>query len=263
MSQDGPGKSVRSTPTTPVSLWRTQQTSGAVKDPAAPTGPENGHGQRGGVEGGQPPERGRGPQGRGGEHQPHPGPGPGPPVRAAGRTATNPHSSSAEAAKVAASASAVSESKNPWRLLFEPCPTLRTLTPAATGELARLAAPPAAEFFPALVLTFPGLECFAVGPGRHRAAGPGRGGRLGAARGPRAGGRPLRRLPLRPAGGRGAGCGAAPGRAAALPGRRPGEPHAARRRLRRLPSPACRGTPARASPGSAAGWPSRGWRCAG
>lgn len=67
--------------------------------------------------------------------------------------------------------SGVSESKNPWRLLFEPC-HVRTLTPSAVAAqaAARAAGPPREAWFPSLVLTYPGLECFPAGPGRHRPA---------------------------------------------------------------------------------------------
>ncbi|MFG2526526.1 GNAT family N-acetyltransferase [Streptomyces sp. NPDC048516] len=66
--------------------------------------------------------------------------------------------------------SRVSESKNPWELLFEPC-SLRSLTPdAVTAQsAARTGGPPREGWFPSLVLTYPGLECFPAGPGRHRA----------------------------------------------------------------------------------------------
>jgi hypothetical protein len=61
----------------------------------------------------------------------------------------------------------ISESKNPWRLLFEPCPAMRTLAPETADRLAavRAAGPSTADFFPSLVLTYPGLECFPIGPG--------------------------------------------------------------------------------------------------
>ncbi|MEU3824771.1 GNAT family N-acetyltransferase [Streptomyces sp. NPDC029080] len=67
--------------------------------------------------------------------------------------------------------SGVSESKNPWQLLFEPC-GLRTLTPEATESqaAARAGGPPREAWFPSLVLMYPGLECFPAGPGRHRPA---------------------------------------------------------------------------------------------
>ncbi|ANP48600.1 hypothetical protein J2Z21_007512 [Streptomyces griseochromogenes] len=67
--------------------------------------------------------------------------------------------------------SEVSESKNPWQLLFEPC-SLRTLAPEAeAAQAAARAGGPAREtWFPSLVLMYPGLECFPTGPGRHRPA---------------------------------------------------------------------------------------------
>ncbi|MGW2491388.1 GNAT family N-acetyltransferase [Streptomyces sp. NPDC001606] len=67
--------------------------------------------------------------------------------------------------------SGVSESKNPWQLLFEPC-SVRTLAPgaAAAQAAARAGGPPREAWFPSLVLTYPGLECFPAGPGRHRPA---------------------------------------------------------------------------------------------
>ncbi|MFD3565770.1 GNAT family N-acetyltransferase [Streptomyces sp. NPDC058667] len=67
--------------------------------------------------------------------------------------------------------SEVSESKNPWQLLFEPC-SMRTLTPGATAAqaAARAGGPPREAWFPSLVLMYPGLECFPAGPGRHRPA---------------------------------------------------------------------------------------------
>lgn len=63
--------------------------------------------------------------------------------------------------------SSVSEAKNPWRLLFEPC-TVRSLTETAVAEqaAARSDGPTRDHWFPALVLAYPGLECFALGPGR-------------------------------------------------------------------------------------------------
>ncbi len=58
-------------------------------------------------------------------------------------------------------------SKNPWQLLFEPCEGLRSLPaePAAAQAAAAAMGPPREEWFPALVLTYPGLECFGIGPG--------------------------------------------------------------------------------------------------
>jgi hypothetical protein len=60
----------------------------------------------------------------------------------------------------------VSEAKNPWRLLFEPC-AIRSLTDDAVAEqaAARLAGPGMDQWFPSLVLVYPGMECFALGPG--------------------------------------------------------------------------------------------------
>jgi uncharacterized protein len=62
----------------------------------------------------------------------------------------------------------VSEAKNPWRLLFEPC-AVRSLTDEAIGQqaAARRGGPSREHWFPALVLTYPGLECFPVGQGRQ------------------------------------------------------------------------------------------------
>jgi hypothetical protein len=64
---------------------------------------------------------------------------------------------------------AVSESKNPWGLLFEPCPAARELTDDAVSRLEsiRSGGPARADWFPAMVVTFPGLECFAIGAGRN------------------------------------------------------------------------------------------------
>jgi len=60
----------------------------------------------------------------------------------------------------------VSEAKNPWRLLFEPC-AIRSLTDDAVAEQAvvRSAGPDLDRWFPSLVLLYPGMECFALGPG--------------------------------------------------------------------------------------------------
>jgi hypothetical protein len=67
---------------------------------------------------------------------------------------------------------AVSLSKNPWALLFEPAEAMRILTPASVARqaAARAAAPDASAWFPALVLTYPGAECFAIGAGAARPA---------------------------------------------------------------------------------------------
>ncbi len=63
--------------------------------------------------------------------------------------------------------SSVSEAKNPWRLLFEPC-AMRSLSETAVAEqsAARGEGPARDRWIPALMLTYPGLECFALGPGR-------------------------------------------------------------------------------------------------
>lgn len=62
----------------------------------------------------------------------------------------------------------MSESKNPWRLLFEPC-AVRSLSDTAVAEqaAARWAGQGRERWFPSLVLLYPGLECFAIGPGRR------------------------------------------------------------------------------------------------
>lgn len=66
--------------------------------------------------------------------------------------------------------SAVSEAKNPWRLLFEPGSARSLGRPALERQAAARAAGPAPEhWFPSLVVTYPGLECFPLGPGRHSA----------------------------------------------------------------------------------------------
>ncbi|MFI6444121.1 GNAT family N-acetyltransferase [Kitasatospora sp. NPDC050543] len=67
--------------------------------------------------------------------------------------------------------SSISEAKNPWRLLFEPG-TARSLTRQALERqaAARAAGPAPEQWFPSLVLTYPGLECFPLGPGRYSAA---------------------------------------------------------------------------------------------
>lgn len=64
--------------------------------------------------------------------------------------------------------SSVSEAKNPWRLLFEPC-AVRSLSEAAVAEqaAARSAGPGRDTWFPSLMLLYPGLECFAIGQGRE------------------------------------------------------------------------------------------------
>lgn len=60
----------------------------------------------------------------------------------------------------------ITVSKNPWELVFDPCPGLRGLPePAAARQAAAAAAAGARDgWFPALVLTYPGLECFPIGP---------------------------------------------------------------------------------------------------
>jgi len=62
---------------------------------------------------------------------------------------------------------AVTLSKNPWTLLFEPAEAMRTLTPDSLRRQAAVRAATAAapDWFPALVLIYPGAECFAIGPG--------------------------------------------------------------------------------------------------
>ena len=60
----------------------------------------------------------------------------------------------------------ITMSKNPWELLFQPCAGLRTMTAESVASQAAAAAlSPRQEWFPALVLTYPGLECFGIGPG--------------------------------------------------------------------------------------------------
>jgi Peptidogalycan biosysnthesis/recognition len=60
----------------------------------------------------------------------------------------------------------ITVSKNPWQLLFEPCDGLRSLPEqaAASQAAAAAAAGDPAGWFPALVLAYPGLECFPIGP---------------------------------------------------------------------------------------------------
>lgn len=62
--------------------------------------------------------------------------------------------------------SAVTATKNPWDLLFDPLDGLRRLPAGAVPAQAslRAAAPARSHWFPALVLTYPGLECYPIGP---------------------------------------------------------------------------------------------------
>jgi uncharacterized protein len=60
-----------------------------------------------------------------------------------------------------------SASTDPWTLLFGGSSLVRTLDGETRRQQKELthSAPPAEEWFPALVFAYPGLECFPVGPG--------------------------------------------------------------------------------------------------
>lgn len=61
----------------------------------------------------------------------------------------------------------VTRSKNVWDLLYDPYDFMRTLTSESVQRQSELreTAPPRDEWFPVLLITYPGFECFGIGPG--------------------------------------------------------------------------------------------------